>query len=126
MEENKFLKSLFYIGVLIFILAVCWWLLREPNVHDQRDAAADVRGALERTGNEQRNAQTHIERIERGLDDSIRSVDTISKRIDDAANAINSSADRRRECEEIIGDSESRIEESRRIIQEVRSGARSD
>ena len=121
MDENKTIKYLAYIGVFVFILAVCWYLLTEPDVHDQRDRADDVRESLDRDGAEQRNAESNIERIERGLDDSLGRADEIAERISDAENAITASQERRGECEKLLADSERRISESRAIIQTVRA-----
>ena len=109
------------IPFFVFVVFICWGLLRAPDVSDQRNAAADTRGALERAGIEQRNAKEHIERVGRELDDSIRQADRITKRIDEAQDAIRASQNRRGECESLISDSERRIAESRGIIQSVRS-----
>ena len=126
MEENKVFKCAAYIGVFIFIFAVCWFLLSEPDVSNQRERADDVRSALDRAGSEQRNVEGNLERIGRGLDDSIRKADGIAERIGDAESAITASQERRGECEPILADSERRIEESKRIIQAVRARAGQD
>ena len=119
-------KTFRIIGIVcacLFVAWLAWYLLREPDVHDQRDRAEDVRESLGRVGKEQRNAESNLERIERGLDDSIGRVDEIAERISDAENAITASQERRGECESIVADSERRIEESKRILQAVRERA---
>ena len=123
MEENKYIKAIAYVGVFLFVCAVCWYLLAEP-VSNYRDRANDVTESLGRVGEEQRNAESNIERIERGLDDSIGRADEIAERISDAESAITASQERRGECEKLISDSESRISESKRIIQAVRERTR--
>lgn len=126
MEENKTFKYCAYVGVFVFICAIAWYLLSEPAIHDQRDRARDVEQSLDRAGAEQRNAESNIERIERGLDSGIERIDGIAERVDDAAERIDAVQERRGECAEILGDSESRISESKRIIQAVRERARQD
>ena len=126
MDENKTIKYLAYVGVFVFICAVAWYLLSEPDVHDQRDRARDVEQSLGRVGAEQRNAESNIERIERGLDDSLGRADEIAERISDAESAITASQERGGECEKLIRDSESRIAESKSIISGIRNRARQD
>ena len=101
MDENKVVKGLAYCGVFVFMLAVCWYLLAEPDVSDQRERADSVGAALERA-------------------------DEIASGIDEAESRIEASQERRGECAEILEDSERRIEESRAIIQAVRSRAGQD
>ena len=110
----------------MFILAVGWYLLREPDVSNQRERASDVRESLDRVGAEQRNAESNIERIERGLDDSLGRADEIAERIGEAAERIADSEKRNAECAGILEDSERRISESRAILQAVRERARQD
>lgn len=122
-------KTWRYIGIacaVVFCAWMAWYLLCEPDVHDQRDRANDVTESLDRVGAEQRNAESDIERIERGLDDSIGRADEIAERISDAESAITASQERRGECAELVADSERRIEESKRILQAVRSRAGQD
>ena len=122
-------KTFRIIGIVcacLFVGWLLWYLLCEPDVHDQRERANDVAESLDRVGEEQRNAESNLERIERGLDDSIGRTDEIAGRISDAENAITASQERRGECEKLISDSESRISESRAIIQAVRERARQD
>ena len=123
MDKEKFYQCLFFIGGIVLVISVCWWLLREPDIHDQRERATNVTESLDRIGEEQRHVKSDIERIERGLDESIGRTDEIAKRIDDAQSAINASQERRGECESLVEDSERRIAESRAILQRVRSGA---
>ena len=122
MDKNKIYQCAFFLIGVALVLAVCWWLLTDlPNNGGRTDS---ITKSLDRIGNEQRNTKEHLERIERGLDESIRSTDEIAKRIDDAQSAINASQDRGGECSEILRDSESRIGESKSIIQGIRERAR--
>ena len=117
-------KTFRIIGIVcacLFVGWLLWYLFSEPNVHDQRERANDVRESLDRVGSEQRNAQSNIERFERGLDDSIGRADAIAERIGDAENAITASQERRGECAKLVADSESRIAESKSILQAVRT-----
>ena len=123
-DENKTLKYGIYLGVLVLILSVCWWLLAEPDVRDQRDRATDVERSLDNVGREQQTAADAVERIERGISDSIERADEIERGIGEAESAISADAERRGECERIIEDSERRLAESQRIIQAVRERAR--
>ena len=123
-------KSTFYyivvgFGVLL-IVGLCWYLLREPNVHDQRERASDVRAELSNTGNAQRDAQGHIDNAGQRIDRSIESVDEIARGIDEATERIADSTERNAECAELVSDSERRIEESKSILQAVRSRTRQD
>ena len=123
-EDKK--NTLYYAfigGIVVFVLGVCWFLLREPDVHDQRERARDVTESLERAGAEQRNAQSDIERVGRELDSGIGRIDEIASGIDDAENSIRESKERRAECAGILEDSESRIRESSRILQTIRERA---
>ena len=116
--------TFYYIAIIVGVLLVvglCWYLLREPNVHNQRERANDVRDAFERIDNEQRNAENDIDRAGRRIDASVKSLDEITERISDVENAITASQERRGECAEIVSDSERRIEESRAILQRIRS-----
>ena len=121
--------TFYYIAIIVGVLlvcAVCWYLLREPNVHDQRSRANDVRESFERIDSEQRNAENDIDRAGRRIDAGVKSIDEISERISDVENAITASQERRGECAEIVTDSERRIEESRAILQGIRSRAGQD
>ena len=124
MEENKAFKYAAYLGCFIFIVAVCWYLLREPDVSNQRERANDVVQSLDSAGAEQRNAQKHIERIGQRIDDSIGYVENIERGIDEAQSRIADVQERSGKCAELLEDSERRIAESERIIHEVRSRAR--
>ena len=126
MEDNKFLKGACYLGVFVFIVAVCWYLLFEPDVHDQRDRADDVRNELSNTGNAQRDAEKHLDDAGQRIDRSVELADEIAGRIDEATERINDSAERNAECAGILADSERRIEESKRILQGIRERARQD
>ena len=126
MDENKTFKYIAFVGVFIFICAVCWYLLREPDVSNQRDRASDVRDELANTGAAQRDAESHIVNAGGRIDRSLESADAIAGRIDEAAERIADSAERNAECAELVADSERRIEESKRIIQAVRSRAGQD
>ena len=121
-------KGTFYyiaigLGVLL-VVVLCWYLLREPNIHDQRERANDVRNELINTGNAQRDAQGHIDNAGRGIDRSINAVDEIAGGLGEAESRIAESEKRNAECAEIVRDSERRIEESKRILQSIRNRAR--
>ena len=124
MDKEKILRIVGAIVAVVFLVCVGWYLLCERDVHDQRERANDVRESLERAGNEQRNVESNLDRLERGLDDSIGRVDEVSSRINDAKSAITASQERRGECESLIEDSERRTSESRAILQGIRERAR--
>lgn len=124
MDENKTFKYIAFVGVLVFILAVVWYLLREPNVSNQRDRTNDVRTELGNVGNAQRDAENHIDNAGQRIDRSVELADEIAGRIDEAESRIEDSAKRNAECAGIIADSERRIEESRAILQGIRERAR--
>ena len=125
MEDKKgTLYYCFICAIVIFIVAVAWYLLTEPDVHDQRDRANDVRNELSNTGTAQRDAQGHIDNAGQRIDRSIELADEIAGRIDEATERITDSAERNAECEGLISDSERRISESRAILQSIRERAR--
>ena len=126
MDENKFVKSIMYIGIFVFVLAVCWYLLCESDVHDQRERSNDVRTELSNTGNAQRDAQSHIDNAGQRIDRSVELADEITRGIDEATERIADSAERNAECAELVADSERRIAESRAILQGIRERARQD
>ena len=120
-------KTLRIIGVVcafLFVGWLLWYLLCEPDVHDQRDRANDVRNELANTGNAQRDAQGHIDNAGQRIDRSVELADEITRGIDEATERIDNSAERNAECAELVRDSESRITESRAIIQGIRERAR--
>ena len=122
-------KTFRIIGIIcavVFVGWLLWYLLSEPDVHDQRERASDVRNELANTGNAQRDAQSHIDNAGQRIDRSIESVDEIAKGIDEAESRIADSATRNAECAELVADSERRISESKSIIQAVRERARQD
>ena len=123
MEENKLVKSLFYCGIFIAILALCWFLLSEP-VHDIRGKSDDIRTELGNAGNAQRDAESHIKNAGERIDRSTELADEVSRGIDEASERIEDSAKRNGECAELIADSERRIAESRTILQGIREGTR--
>ena len=120
MDENKTIKYLAYIGVFVFILALCWYMLREPDVSNQRERANDVRTELDNTGAAQRDAESHIVNAGQRIDSGIGLADEIAGRIDEAESRIADSTARNAECAELVADSERRISESKSILQEVR------
>ena len=124
MEENKTFKAIAFIGVFVFVCAVCWYLLSEPDVHNQRDRANDVRTELSNAGTAQRDAQSHIDNAGQRIDSGIGLADEIAGRIDEATERITDSTERNAECTELVADSERRISESKSIIQAVRERAR--
>ena len=112
------------IGVVcacVFVAWLAWYLLREPDVSDQRRRADDVINELNNAGNAQRDAQGHIDNAGQRIDRGLESVDEIAGRIDEAESRIEDSAERNAECAELVADSERRIEESRAILQAVRA-----
>ena len=122
-------KTFRIIGIIfacLFVAWLAWYLLCEPDVHDQRDRANDVRNELSNTGTAQRDAQGHIDNAGQRIDRSIELADEIAGRIDEATERITDSAERNAECAELVADSERRIEESKRILQAVRERARQD
>ena len=126
MEKNKTIKYLAYIGVFIFILAVCWYLLREPDVSNQRERANDVRTELGNVGDAQRDAEKNLDSAGQRIDRSIESADEIAGRIDEATKRIESVQERSEPVAGILEDSERRIAESKSILQTVRNRARQD
>ena len=124
MDENKTIKYLAYIGVFVFICAVAWYLLTEPDVSNQRERANDVRNELSNAGDAQRDAQGHLDNAGQRIDRSVELADEIAGGIDEAAERIADSEKRNAECAGILEDSERRIEESKRIIQSVRERTR--
>lgn len=125
-DENKILRYGFIAVGFVLVLAVCWWLLSDPNISNQRERANDAGAALERVGSEQRDAERDIERIGRGIDDSFGRADEIERGIDEAESRIGTVQDRGGECAGILDDCERRIEESKRIIQSIRERAGQD
>ena len=120
-KKGTFYYILIGVGVVL-IVAVCWYLLREP-VSDYRERADDVRAELSNTGAAQRDAEKHIIDAGERIDGSIKLADEVAGRIDEAAERIADSEKRNAECASIVEDSERRIEESQRIIQSIRKRA---
>lgn len=120
MEDNKSVKYIIYIVGFLAVLAVCWWLLGDPDVHDQRDRSDEVRTELRNAGNAQRDAEKHLDNAGGRIDRSVELADEIAGRISEAESRITDSAERNAECAGILADSERRIEESKRILQAVR------
>ena len=121
MEDKK--GTLYYVfvcAVVVFILAVCWYLCAEPDVSDYRGTATDIRDELGNAGNAQRNAQEHLDNARGRIDSGIDRVDGVAKRIDDATDRIESVQDGNRAIAELVEDSERRIAESRAILQGIR------
>ena len=123
-------KGTFYyiiIGIcVLFVCGLCWYLLTEPAVHDQRERAADVGTELVNAGNAQRDAEKHLDDAGRRIDRSAELADEITRGIGEATERIADSAERNEECAELVADSQRRIEESRRIIQSIRERAGQD
>ena len=122
MDKEKFWQSFFFVAGVLFVVAVCWYLLREP-VSDQRERADDVRTELSNTGAAQRDAEKHIIDAGERIDGSIKLTDEVAGRIDEAAERIADSEERNAECASLVEDSERRIGESQRIIQSIRKRA---
>ena len=121
-------KVKYYIAAAAVVLAVCagWFMLREPDISNQRDAANGVRSALERAGSEQRRADDALRRIESGLERSDEAAQRIEESNQRAAESVAGAQERIRRGAAITLDSERRIAESQRILQSVREGARKD
>ena len=126
MEENKILRYGFFVVGLVLVLAICWWLLSEPNVSNQRERANDVRTELGNAGTAQRDAQKHIDDAGQRIDRSLGSVDEIAGRIDEAKDRIADVQERAEPVAGILADCERRIEESQRILQGIRERAGQD
>lgn len=115
-------------GYLIIIVGVVvafafyWFLLREP-VPNQRERVNAVTESLERTGAEQRNAESHLVNVGRGIDASLGRADEIERGIGEAESRIANVQSRDGECAAILADSERRIAESQRILQSIRARA---
>ncbi len=120
-EENKILRYGFFVAGIVFVLAVCWYLLREPAVHDQRDAARSVTESLDRVGSEQQRAAESARRIEAGLDRSITIIERVEERTGNASGAVDRAASGNEAARRIVEDSQRRITECEGIIQEIRS-----
>lgn len=121
-------KIKYYIATAAIVLAIVvgWFLFREPDVSNQRDAADGVRESLERAGSEQRRADDTLKRIGDGIDRSDAAAQRIEESNQRAAESVAGAQERIRRGKEIAGDSERRIKESQRILQSVRKGARKD
>ena len=121
MDKEKFYQCLFFVGGIVLVISVCWWLL--TDVHDHGGRTNDIRNELANTGNAQRDAQSHIDNAGQRIDRSFELADEITRGIDEATERIDNSAERNAECAELVRDSESRITESKRIIQGIRKRA---
>ena len=121
-------KVKYYIAATGVALAVAvgWFLLREPDVSNQRDAANGVRESLERAGSEQRRADDALGRIGDGIDRSDAAAQRIEESNQRAAESVAGAQERVRRGATITLDSERRIEESQRILQAIRKSARKD
>lgn len=125
MEDKK--GTLYYVfvgAIVLFVVAVAWYLLYEPDVSDHRGTATDIRTELNNAGNAQRNAQEHLDGAGRRIDSGIERVDGVAERIDDVTDRIESVQDGNRAIAELVEDSERRITESKRILQNIRETAR--
>lgn len=126
MDEKKLFKAFSYCLCFVLVLAVCWWLLSDPDVSNQRERASDVGNELVNAGNAQRDAESHLVNAGRRIDRSLESADEIAGRIDEATERIESVQERSGPVAGILEDSERRIEESKRILQAIRSRAGQD
>ena len=120
-EENKIMRYGVLAAGLVFVLAVCWWLLSEPDVRDQRERAADVGAALERVGGEQQRAAESAQRLDAGLERSITIIERVEERTGNASDAVDRAASGNEGLVRIVEDSQRRVEASQRIIQGVRA-----
>ena len=121
-------KAKYYLAATAVVLAIAagWFLLREPDVHDQRDAADSVRESLERAGSEQRRTDDALRRIGDGIDRSDEAAQRIEESNSRAAESVAGAQERIRRGAAITLDSERRIKESQRILQSVRESTRKD
>ena len=122
-------KTFRIIGIIcavVFVGWLLWYLLSEPDVHDQRERANDVRNELSNTGNAQRDAEKHIDNAGQRIDRSLESADEIARGIDEATERIESVQERSESVAGILEDSESRIAESKSILQGIRARKRQD
>lgn len=122
-------KTWRYIGIacaVVFCAWLAWYLLCEPDIHDQRDRANDVRDELTNVGNAQRDAQGHIDNAGQRIDRSVELADEIAGGISEAESRIADSTERNAECAELVADSERRVAESKSILQSIRKRARQD
>ena len=124
MDYEKIGKHIMVFCCIVLSVSVGWYLLREQDIHDQRERAGDVREELGNSGDAQRDAAKHIDDAGRRIERSVDAVDAIAGRIDESADRIESVQERSGYVAGILEDSERRIEESQRIIQSVRSRAR--
>ena len=122
MDKEKLWQSFFFVAGVLFVVAVCLYLLREP-VSDYRERADNVRAELANTGAAQRDAEKHIIDARERIDGSIKLADEVAGRIDEAAERIADSEERNAECASIVEDSERRIGESKSILQGIRARA---
>ena len=123
-EENKIISYGFLAAGLVFVLAVCWWLLSEPDVRDQRERAADVGAALERVGGEQQRAAESAQRLDAGLERSITIIERVEERTGNASDAVDRAASGNEKLVRIVEDSQRRVEASQQILQGIRARAR--
>ena len=122
---QKGLHVCFWLCLVLFLLFAAWSVFGGcgADVHDHGGGADSVRESLERAGNEQRNAESHIVNVGRQLDDSAGRIDAIADGIDEAESRIESVQSRSGECAGILADSERRITESRAILEAIRGRA---
>ena len=120
MEKKGVLYYIFCAALFLFICAVAWYLLRDPDVHDQRERAREVTESFDSIGAEQQRAREIADGIGRGLDDSIDSTERIEERNREAADAIEDAAGGNETALRIVGDSKQRIAECQDIIQGIR------
>ena len=108
MDKEKLLRAFCYVICFVLVLAVCWYLLREPAVHDQRDAARDVEQSLERAGAEQQRAVESAERIQSGLERSVVVIERIEERTGNAESAVGRAASGNEAARRVVEDSQRR------------------
>lgn len=123
MEREKTYRIIAIIVAVLVVGFGLWYLLTEPNVHDQRDRARDVTESLDRVGTEQQRAIESTERIQSGLEQSVVVIERIEERTGNAESAVSRVADGNEAAIRIVEDSQRRVAECESIIQGIRSRA---
>ncbi len=121
--ENKLVRGIVIVIVVLLLGAGAWYLLREPDISNQRGRADDVRDALGSVGEQQQRAAESAGRIESGLERSVESTERIEERVIYIESAVDHAAAGNEELIRIVADSQQRVGESQRIIQGIRNRA---
>ena len=119
MDENKTIKYLAYICVFVFILALCWYMLRPTNGTGHYNNIETGLGNIEA---EQRRAGESVERITSGIERSEASAGRIGESIERSTDIARNLADDIRRNDEIMRDALERIEFAERRKREADAG----